>query len=247
MADEGPQGYGERWADVYDDWIERFAGVSDADQAAARLAELAGNGRALELAIGTGRVALPLAARGVEVHGIDASPAMVAKLRAKPGGADIPVTIGDFADVAVDGTFRLVFLVFNTLFALLEQDDQARCFANVARHLDDDGVFVIEAFFPDVARFDRGQRVSATGIDAAGVQLEATVHDAIAQRIDTMLIHIEDDRLSTHPVRLRYAWPSELDLMARLAGLRLRDRRGGWAAEPFTAAGGRQVSVYERA
>src|SRR5213593_2474210 len=156
MPGYGPETYGDRWAEIYDEFV---AGVKpDTDQTVAVLAELAGSGPALELAIGTGRIALPLAARGIEVRGIDASPAMLAKLREKPGGTDIHVTMGDFADVPVEGRFRLVFVVFNTLFALLTQDDQGRCLRNVAEHLTDDGVFVVEAFVPDIARFDRGQR-----------------------------------------------------------------------------------------
>ena len=148
--------YGDRVADVYD---ELYAALDPSDAVEA-LARLAGSGPALELAIGTGRIALPLAARGVEVHGIDASEAMVAKLRDKPGGAAIPITMGDFADVAVDGRYSLVYVVFNTFFGLLTQEDQVRCFRNVATRLADDGVFVIEAFVPDVTRFDRAQRVS---------------------------------------------------------------------------------------
>ena len=238
--------YGERWAAIYDDWVTRYAATPDGEKVADRLAELVGGGRALELAIGTGRVALPLAARGVRVEGIDASPAMVDRLRAKPGGAGIPVTIGDFADVGVDGTFRLVFVVFNTLFALLEQEDQIRCFANVARRLDDEGVFVIEAFVPDLARFDRGQRLETIAVDIDAMRLAGSRHSPAAQRIDTLLVHIDGGDTQTYPVRLRYAWPSELDLMARLAGLRLRERWGGWDREPFTDSSPRHVSVYER-
>jgi SAM-dependent methyltransferase len=246
MSDYARETYGERWAQIYDEWVDRHATTPEGENVAERLAELAGGGRALELAIGTGRVALPLAARGVDVHGIDVSPAMVEQLRAKPGGADIPVTLGDFADVDVDGTFRLVFVVFNTLFALLEQDDQIRCFANVAQHLDDDGVFVIEAFVPDLARFDRGQRLETIAVETDAMQFAGSRHRPAIQRIDTLLVHIDGGDTHTYPVRLRYAWPSELDLMARLAGLRLRERWGGWDREPFTDASQRHVSVYAR-
>src|SRR5262249_42125763 len=135
----------------------------DTGPAVAFLLDIAGaGGRALELGIGTGRIALPLAATGVLVHGIDASEAMVARLREKPGGSDIRVTIGDFADVGVDGRFRLIYVVFNTFFGLLTQDEQVRCFRNIAAHLDEAGAFVLEAFVPDPSMFDRGQRLSAT-------------------------------------------------------------------------------------
>ena len=160
----GPSTYGERIAEAYDEW---FGLPEDTDQAVEFLARLAGPGPALELGIGTGRVAVPLAARGVEVHGVDASEAMVGKLRSKPGGDGIPVTIGDFADVAIEGSYPLVYVVFNTFFALLTQEDQIRCFQGVAEHLTDDGGFLIQAFVPDLTLFNRGARVAPqfVGID----------------------------------------------------------------------------------
>ncbi|MDQ3914338.1 MAG: class I SAM-dependent methyltransferase [Actinomycetota bacterium] len=242
MEGYDPSTYGDRIADVYDDMYED---LFDRDEVVDVLAELAGGGRALELAIGTGRIALPLAATGVEVHGIDASQAMVAKLRSKPGGEAIPVTIGDFAEVAVDGTFALVYLVFNTLFALETQEEQVECFANVARALDPGGCFVVEAFFPDVARFDRGQRVDATRVQVDRVSLDVSRHDPVAQTVLTQHVVIGQERTSLYPVFLRYVWPPEMDLMARLAGLRLRSRWGGWKREPFTAPAQKVVSVYE--
>jgi SAM-dependent methyltransferase len=247
VSDYGPDTYGDRWASVYDDWVARYAMTSDADLVADRLAELAGGGPALELAVGSGRVALPLAARGIEVHGIDASRAMLARLRAKTHAERIRVTVGDFANVAVEGEYRLIFVIFNTFFALLTQEDQVRCFANVAKHLARDGVFVIEAFVPDVGRFDRGQRVSAIAIETESMHLEASKHDRVTQRVDTLHAVVEDENVRTFPVRIRYAWPAELDLMARLAGLRLRERWGAWDHEPFTAASNAHVSVYEHA
>jgi SAM-dependent methyltransferase len=243
MDEYGPSTYGDRIADVYDAW---FHPPSDPDAAADLLAELAGSGPALELAIGTGRIALPLATRGVEIQGIDASTAMVAKLREKPGGTDIPVMMGDFADVPVEGRFRLVFVVFNTLFALLTQDDQRRCLRNVAEHLTDDGVFVVEAFVPDIARFDRGQRVDARRVEPSRAFLDVSRHDAANQRVSSQLVVFEETGFRMFPVELRYVWPSELDLMAELAGLRLRERWGGWNHEPFIGEGA-HVSVYERA
>ena len=211
------------------------------------LAQVAGPGPVLELGIGTGRIALPLAERGLEVHGIDASEEMVSKLRAKPGGDAIQVTIGDFADVGVQGAFPLVFVVFNTLFALLTQENQLRCFQGVAQHLTEDGVFVVQAFVPDLARFDRSQRVQAFSIEVDSVRIDASIHDLANQRIDAQLIQVTGEGVRMFPVQLRYAWPSELDLMARLAGLQLRERWSGWDRAPFTSASTSHVSLYERA
>ncbi|HEY3259551.1 MAG TPA: class I SAM-dependent methyltransferase [Pseudonocardiaceae bacterium] len=234
--------YGDRIADKYDTWHAHMDETTPAT--AALLAELAGDGPALELAIGTGRVALPLAERGVEVHGLDASEAMIARLRAKPGGQRIPVTVGDFADVAVDGRFRLVYIVFNSLFALLTQAEQVRCFRNVAAHLTGDGVFVVEAFVPDLGRFDRGQRTGVTRIGLDEIILDVSRHEPVTQTVDSQHVVVRADGVRLQPVRIRYAWPAELDLMAMLAGLRLRDRWGGWHSEPFTAASAGHVSVY---
>ena len=235
--------YGERIADIYD---ELYSGIENVKTMAEFLAGLARGGRALELGIGTGRVALPLAKQGVEVHGIDASPAMVAKLRAKPGGEAILVTIGNFAEIPVEGEFKIIYVVFNTFFALLTQGEQVGCFERVAHHLSADGAFVIEAFVPDLSRFDHGQRIATTKLQLNEVQLEASVHDLPNQRVNTSHVVISESGLRLYPAQLRYAWPSELDLMGRVAGLRLRERFGGWQSEPFTAASAKHVSVFER-
>lgn len=233
--------YGEHLAEVYDQWFGSY------DEAAIDLlAELARGERALELGVGTGRMALPLAARGVEVHGIDAAPAMVAKLRARPGGDSIAVTMGNFADVGVEGEFPLVFIVFNTFFALLTQEEQARCFRNVAAHLCEGGTFLLEVFVPDVARFSAGQSVRAYTVTNERVSLQVAQHDAVRQRMMTQYIVFTGERVRLYPVEVRYAWPSELDLMAQLAGLKLRHRWGGWKGEEFTANSERHISVYER-
>jgi SAM-dependent methyltransferase len=233
--------YGDRMAEVYDEW---FAVPSDTEDTVGFLSDLAGPGPVLELGIGTGRVALPLVQRGHEVHGVDASEAMVEKLRAKSG--EIPVTIGDFAELDVEGEFSLVYVVFNTFFALLSQEDQVRCFSNVARRLRERGVFVIEAFVPDMTRWDRDQRMEAHHVEKDSVVLGVSTHDAVEQRVASNHLVVTEVGVKMYPVRLRYAWPSELDLMARLAGLRLRERWDGWRREPFTASSVKHVSVYER-
>ena len=235
--------YGDRIADVYDAWYED---LFDTEGAVDLLARLADGGRALELAIGTGRVAVPLAGAGVEVHGIDASEAMVARQRARPNGADIPVAIGDFTDVDVDGQFSLVYVAFNTFFALTSQKDQVTCFRNVAEHLDVDGVFVIEAFVPDPTRFDRGQRVDVGRVEPDEVVIDASRHDSVSQRTYATHIVITEHGTRLFPVQIRYAWPSELDLMAELAGLVLKERWAGWRGQPFTSSSEAHVSVYGR-
>jgi SAM-dependent methyltransferase len=233
--------YGERIAGVYDTYYSSVAdGMIDT------LAGLAHNGPALELGIGTGRVALPLQERGVAVHGIDASEAMVARLRAKEGGERLPVTMGDFAAVPVEGEYPLIYVVFNTFFNLLSQEEQVRCFANVARHLRPAGCFLIEVFVPDLQRFDRGQSVRLIDLAADEVRLDISRHDPQQQQVSAQHVVLATDGIRLYPIKLRYAWPSELDLMARLAGLSLRERRGGWLHEPFTGESGRHISVYER-
>jgi SAM-dependent methyltransferase len=240
-----PETFGELFADVYDTGVG--SRPADALESVEVLADLAAGGTVLELAIGTGRVALPLAARGLSVHGIDASESMVAKLREKPGGDAIPVAIGDFADVAIDGAFDLVFLVFNTIFNLTSQDDQVRCFQNVARHLTPGGVFVVEAIVPDFARFVDGQDVRVVRITIDSAVLDASVYDPVTQTVEKQQIVITRDGVRLYPVPFRYVWPSELDLMARLAGLELRERWAGWDRSPFTASSKSHVSVYARA
>jgi SAM-dependent methyltransferase len=199
----------------------------------------------LELAIGTGRIGLPLARRGVRVDGVDLSEPMVARLRAKPGGADLSVTMGDFADVPVEGTYRLVYVVFNTFFNLLTQDDQVRCFTNVARHLTDDGRFVIEAAVPSwLYRLRDHQYVEAEAIRRDGATLDTGRYDPVSQTLDETHVVIGSAGVRCHPIVTRFAWPAELDLMARLAGLRMHERFGGWSRQPFTADSRLAVSVF---
>jgi SAM-dependent methyltransferase len=226
-----------------------FQDVQRGDEAATVtfLEALAGGGPVLELAIGAGRIALPLAARGIRVDGIDFSPAMVARLRAKPGGDQLSVTIGDFKDVPVAGEYPLIYVVFNTLFNLLTQDDQVRCFESVAAHLTEDGSFVVEAFVPSfLYRLREGQYVEAEGIDLDAVRLDVGRHDPVTQRLDESHVVLSPEGVRLFPVVSRYAWPNELDLMARIAGLRLKERWAGWSREPFTSTSGSHVSVYGR-
>ncbi len=231
--------YGDQIADVYDDWY------TDLDQAIIpTLVELVQGGRALELGIGTGRVALPLHQAGVEVHGIDASQAMVEKLQAKPGSELIPVSIGNFADVAVEGQFDLIYVVFNTFFALSSQEEQILCMQNAATKLTPNGIFLMEVFFPNMARYVDQQTVRATAIDDRRVQLETTRIDMINQQIVSQHTVLSDEGIRLYPVKIRYAWPAELDLMARLAGLTLQYRWGTWRKDPFTQENGRHISVY---
>ena len=215
-------------------------------ESVALISKLAGQGRILELAIGTGRMALPLVALGHDVSGIEGSPLMVEKLRTKPGGEAIEVVIGDFADVAIDGPFDHVFLVFNTFFNLLSQEAQVRCFANVAQRLTEGGTFLVETFVPDQSGFADGQRVQTKRLDMTTVWLEAALHDPVRQLLEFQRIRITQDGVRMVPLPMRYAWPSEIDLMARLAGLSLRDRWGGWDRRPFDASSKMHVSVYQK-
>lgn len=218
----------------------------DEDAAVAFLADLAGEGPVLELAIGTGRIALPLAARGIPVDGIDLSEAMIAQLRAKPGGERLSVTLGDFADVPVNGSYRLIYVVFNSLFNVLTQDDQVRCFQNVAAHLELDGAFVIEAGSPaELYGLRENQYVKAEAIEVDHVRLDLLQLDPANQTLDESHVTISAHGVHLMPVRQRYAWPPELDLMARIAGMRLRERWGYWDRRPYAADSPTVVSVYE--
>ena len=203
------------------------------------LAELAGDGSALELGIGTGRIALPLPQRGVPVHGIDLSQAMVARLREKPRSAEIGTTIGDFATTRVDETFRLVYLVFNTIMNLTTQDAQVACFENAARHLEPGGSFVVEVMVPDLRRLPPGERYVVFDVEVGHVGVDE--YDVVEQGL---VSHHYTDRLASVP--FRYAWPAELDLMARIAGLALRERWADWDRSPFTSESRKHVSVWER-
>ena len=215
--------------------------------AVAFLEQLAGSGSALELAIGTGRIALPLAARGIRVDGIDLSQAMIDQLRTRPGGDQLSVTLGDFADVPVSDAYRLIYVVFNSLFNLLTQEDQIRCFENVAAHLTSDGAFVVEVYVPAFLYQQRNnQYVEAEAIEVDAVRLDVLRHDPATQMLEESHVLLSEAGVRLNPVVQRYAWPAELDLMARIAGLHLKQRWGGWRQEPFDANSRLHVSVYGR-
>jgi len=217
----------------------------DEQAAADFLADLVGDGGALELAIGTGRIALPLALKGVPVDGIELSPAMVVRLRAKPGGEQLHVTIGDMSTVGTGKTYRVVYLVYNTVFNLLTQDDQVACFENAARHLSDDGAFLVEAAVPSSC-LPSHSYARPEAVEAQAVTLDVCTYDPVTQILDENHVRIsQDEGIRFGPISCRLAWPSELDLMARLAGLRLEQRWGGWQQQPYTGTDA-HVSVYRR-
>lgn len=231
--------YGDRIAEVYDEMASSYE-----EACIDRLFDLAKEGPVLELGIGTGRIALPLHHKGVDVHGIDSSKKMLEKLQSKPGGKGIPLTVGNFGDIPVEGKFSLIFVVFNTFYALLTQDEQIRCFQNAAQHLKPGGVFLIDAFVPDLARFTDHQTFRVVKMDVDQVNLDANQHDPVKQQITSQHILITNEGTQLFPVKIRYAWPSEMDLMAQLAGLELRRRWGDWERGPFTAESGKHISVY---
>ena len=209
------------------------------------LEPLAQGGRTLELAIGTGRIALPLAARGLVVEGIDLSPAMVSQLHSKPGGERIEVRIGNFADVDVSGPYHLIYVVFNTLFNLLTQEEQVRCFVNVANRLERGGRFVVEGGTPaEFYRLRNNQYVDAEAIQIDHVHLDVARFDPVRQLLEETHVTLSSAGIQINPIVTRYAWPSELDLMARIAGMRLQERWGGWNREPFTSVSRNCISVY---
>jgi SAM-dependent methyltransferase len=236
--------FGEQVAARYD---ERHAGLATAesvDPAVDAIVELAGEGAALEFGIGTGRIALPVAARGVPVSGIDLSEAMVARLRAKPGGDATRVIIGDFATTRVEGAFSLVYLVANTIMNLTTQDEQVACFENASRHLRPGGRFLIEVIVPGWQRLPPGERYQAFDVSPGHLGFDEV--DVVTQASVSHHYWIEDGTVEVFSPPFRYVWPAELDLMARLAGMSLSERWGGWKREPFTSESRKHVSVWEK-
>jgi len=236
--------FGERIAARYDTPGKGMFAQEVVEPAVDFLAAEARGGAALELGIGTGRIALPLAARGVEVHGIDLSEAMVARLRAKPGGDRIGVAIGDFATTRVDGTFTLAYLVFNTINNLTTQDAQVACFENVARHLAPGGRFVVEVGVPDLQRLPPGERFRP--FDVSPEHLGFDEYDVVEQGLVSHHVTLVDGAFERVAMPFRYVWPSELDLMARIAAMRLEHRFADWIRVPFTAESRKHVSVWEK-
>jgi SAM-dependent methyltransferase len=236
--------FDERIASSYEaKWPHLFE-PAVVDPAVDFLAGLAGTGAALEFGVGTGRLALPLSARGVRVHGIELSPPMVAELEAKPGSGDIGVTIGDFATTAIGETFALVYLVRNTITNLTTQDAQVECFQNAAAHLEPGGCFVIEVYVPRLRRLPPGETICPFSVTPTHLGFEE--YDVATQIAVSHHFWPADGRLETFSAPFRYVWPAELDLMARLAGLTLRERWSGWARDPFTSESDSHVSVWEK-
>jgi SAM-dependent methyltransferase len=236
--------FGEAVAARYDESSADMFAPAVADPVVDFLADLAGQGAALELGIGTGRIALPLARRGIRVYGIDLSEAMVARLRAKPGGEQVTVTIGDFATTTVDGRFSVAYLVFNTIMNLTTQDGQVACFQNVAAQLDPGGCFVIEVMVPALQRLPPGETVRPFTVTPTHLGFDE--YDVASQGLISHHYTVVDDKLELVSMPFRYVWPSELDLMARLAGMTLRERWSGWNREPFTSDSTSHVSVWEK-
>ncbi len=233
--------YGDAIADLYDEMH-----AIPAEDAVATIGELANGGRVLELGVGTGRVALPLAARGLEVHGVDVSDAMIDRLREKPGGDRVRVVKGDFSEAIAGEDFSVAFVAFNTFFAIASQEKQKKCFQTVSRQLRRGGTFVLEVFVPDPARFEGGQALRTGRLTVDSVVLEATRHDRNAQTLDAQLVVISTRGTRLIPLQLRYCFPSELDLMAELAGMRLRERYATFARDRFTQQSVQHVSIYEK-
>ncbi len=236
--------FGERVAAQYDEGSADMFDPAVVEPTVDFLAALAGEGPVLELGIGTGRIALPLSQRGVSVSGIDLSEAMVARLRAKPGGDRIDVAIGDFATARVEGSFALAYLVFNTINNLTTQDDQVACFENVAAHLVPGGCFVIEVGVPRLRRMPPGETFVPFNVSPEHVGIDE--YDIASQGLVSHHYSRVDGKYELRSIPFRYVWPAELDLMARIAGMKLRERWSGWRREPFTSESPKHVSVWEK-
>jgi SAM-dependent methyltransferase len=240
-----PQDYfGERVAARYDETSAEMFDPVVVDPVVDFLVELAGDGPALEFGIGTGRIALPLAQRGIRVHGIDLSEAMIARLRAKPRAERIGVSIGDFATTTVAERFSVAYLVFNTIMNLTTQDEQVACFQNVAAHLQPGGHFVVEVGVPDLQRLPPGETVRAFTVSETRLGFDE--YDVVSQGLISHHYWVIDGTLEVVSMPFRYVWPAELDLMARLAGMVLRERWSGWRREPFASDSTTHVSVWQK-
>ncbi len=233
--------YGERISSKYDEWYGSCEkSVIDL------ICEYADGGTIFELGIGTGRIAIPLVERGLSVAGIDASRAMVEQMKKKSGSESIRVQIGDFSCFSADKHYDMAFVAFNTFFLLPDQEQQINCFRSVHKLLSSEGRFLIEAFVPDLKRFDKDQTVRTVDLSDGSVKLECSQHDAVQQVVTSQIVNISENGVKLYPVKVRYAWPSEIDLMARLTGFELLERWGGWKKEPFSKNSGFHVSLYQR-
>lgn len=239
----GDNAYGDIYAAIYDDL---FANRDDVEQVATILHELAGNGDVIEFGVGTGRIAIPLSQRGHRVYGVDNSRAMLDALAAKPGSAAVIPVLGDFADVAVGQQVPLVFSAFSTIYLPGTQEAQVRTFRNAAAHLARGGKLVVEAFVHDRSRFDRNQEITGLGIGASSAVMQISLLEPVTQVIHTQRITLTPGGATFLPNRLRFIHPSEMDLMARLAGLELVDRWADWEKRPFAADSTNQIAVYAR-
>ncbi len=241
----GADGYfDEQVATRYDESVADMFEPGAVGAAVEFIAAFAGTGQALELGIGTGRIGLPLAQAGVPVHGIDLSRAMVAQLHAKPGGADIPVAIGDFATTTVEGSFTVAYLVFNTIMNLTTQAEQVECFRNVAAHLEPGGCFIVEVAVPELRLLPPGETFRPFHVSESKWGIDE--YDVANQGLTSHHLELVGDRLERFSVPFRYVWPSELDLMAQIAGMRLRERWSDWSRAPFTSGSGAHLSVWEK-
>ncbi|HTX28749.1 MAG TPA: class I SAM-dependent methyltransferase [Streptosporangiaceae bacterium] len=236
--------FGQRIATTYrEKWPHLFESEV-VDPTVSFLAGLAGTGAAIEFGVGTGRIAIPLSQRGIQVHGIDLSPAMVAQMHATPGSGNVGVTVGDFATTRVAGTFRLAYLLRNTIANLTTQDAQVECFRNAAAHLEPGGCFVIELYVPDLQRLPPGETFHAFTVTPTHLGFDE--YDVATQTQYSHHYWLADGTCETFSAPFRYVWPSELDLMARLAGMRLRERWSDWKRAPFTSSSRNHVSVWEK-
>jgi SAM-dependent methyltransferase len=236
--------FGKRVAEDFDQRYAHMDSAAVVDPMVDFIATLAGDGAALELGIGTGRIALPLAQRGIRVHGIDLSEAMVARLREKPGSEQVEVTVGDFATTKVEGTFSVAYLVANTIMNLTTQDEQVACFCNVAEQLEPGGCFVIEVLVPGLQRLPQGERFQPFAVEPNHLGFDEI--DVVTQSLVSHHYWVDGDKVEVFSPPFRYVWPSELDLMAQIAGMTLRERWAGWKREPFTSESAKHVSVWEK-
>ncbi|MBM7789584.1 class I SAM-dependent methyltransferase [Tenggerimyces flavus] len=244
MEDYSVSTYGDTVAGIYDGWHGLWEDPADAVE---YLAKLADGGRVLELGIGTGRVAIPLAARGLDVQGVDASAEMVRVMRTKPGG-DLPVIIGDAADVAnlVSGSFSLIYCVFSSFYGILTQKEQLRCLSGVFDRLQPGGSFVVETFYPDLTKFSNNKSLELFHFTPERISIWASRHDKLAQTIHTEDLHVRNGSVQAYPVKVRYVWPAELDLMTRLSGLELVSRQADWNGQEFTSRSFNYITTYRK-